>query len=124
MANFADGSWCPTLGMQRSDEWRILKAQYGDGYQQRILDGIHNLKRKWSLSWDNRPKEQAVAMLDYLKATKAASFPFKDPATGEVVQVFCDAWSITWNISRQGGEQAWGTIAADFEEAFGLWIAQ
>lgn len=31
----------------------ILIAQYGDGYEQRIPNGINYYKQNWSIQWDN-----------------------------------------------------------------------
>ena len=28
---------------------RVIKAQFGDGYQLRMIDGINNTPRKWAL---------------------------------------------------------------------------
>jgi phage-related protein len=118
--SFADGTWCPSLGMQMDNDWRLQKAQYGDGYQQRMLDGIHALQRRWMLNWDSRPRDELNAMVAYLTNTRANAFPFKDPATDEVISVFCDKWSITWNLKKT---VAYGTLTAQFDEAFGLWLA-
>ena len=44
-------------GLQQSTEPRVLKAQFGDGYELRMKDGINNTPRTWSLSFANRTKE-------------------------------------------------------------------
>ena len=35
---------------------RVLKQQFGDGYEMRIRDGINNVQRKFSLTFNNRTK--------------------------------------------------------------------
>ena len=32
------------------------QVQFGDGYEQRIQDGINNLKQEFSVTFNNRPK--------------------------------------------------------------------
>ena len=36
-----------------STEFRVIKAQYGNGYSQRAPDGINNSVGSWDLAWDN-----------------------------------------------------------------------
>lgn len=43
-------------GISESPEPRVLTARFGDGYEQRIVDGINNLPRKWSIGFNNRTK--------------------------------------------------------------------
>jgi len=44
-------------GFSESPEPRVLKAQFGDGYEQRIVDGINNITRTWQMTFANRTKE-------------------------------------------------------------------
>jgi len=43
-------------GVQQSEKPRVLKAQFGDGYELRVRDGINNTPREWGLTFNNRPK--------------------------------------------------------------------
>lgn len=43
-------------GFSESPEPRVLKAQFGDGYEQRIVDGINNIPRTWQMTFANRTK--------------------------------------------------------------------
>jgi len=45
-------------GVQMSTKPRVLKAQFGDGYEMRVKDGINNTPRSWSLNFANRPKAE------------------------------------------------------------------
>lgn len=121
MAGF-DGSvqcWVPDIPFTRNDEWRLNVAKFGDGYEQRVLDGINALDREWSLKWNNRTAAVITAMTTYLANLKAAGFLFKDPTTGLTYTVFCDSWSISWNLRRRGGDY-YGTLDADFRKANGV----
>ena len=44
-------------GIAEAPKPRVLKAQFGDGYEMRIRDGINNTPRKWSLVFNNRTRE-------------------------------------------------------------------
>ena len=44
-------------GIQQTPAPRVLKAQFGDGYEMRVRDGINNTPRTWALSFNNRTKE-------------------------------------------------------------------
>ena len=41
-------------GATETPKPRVLKAQFGDGYEMRIRDGINNTPRTWSLVFNNR----------------------------------------------------------------------
>lgn len=115
-----DGSdicWVPDEPYGRSEEPRLQIAQFGDGYQQRLLDGINSLRQTWRLSW-MRKSEEIIAMRDYLVAREGGAFLFQDPVTGETVNVWCDSWDIDWNVKRTSG-QWYGELSAVFERAYG-----
>lgn len=44
-------------GIQQAPAPRVLKAQFGDGYEMRVRDGINNTPRSWGLTFNNRTKE-------------------------------------------------------------------
>ena len=41
-------------GASETPQPRVIKAQFGDGYEMRIKDGINNTPRSWSLTFNNR----------------------------------------------------------------------
>jgi len=58
--NFIYGFTDPVMfdkGAQEAPKPRILKAQFGDGYEMRLADGINNTPRTWSLFFNNRTRE-------------------------------------------------------------------
>ena len=36
---------------------RVIKTQFGDGYEMRMVHGINNTPRKWSLVFNNRTND-------------------------------------------------------------------
>lgn len=123
----SDPCWVPVLPYGIEQDWRLRKAQYGDGYEQRILDGINALNLKWQVSFPNLPQVKLLDMDSYLTSMKAAAFPFTDPVTELTYSVFCDAWSISWDVKRKKDPvtlnyQFYGTLSAEFVRANGVQI--
>lgn len=118
-------TWCPTVPLSVSNEWRMNVAQYGDGYQQRALDGINALNQTFSVSYENRPQKMIEAMVAYLTTNKAKLFPFRHPVTGVITNVFCDSWDVEWGLvmwDARGYRSAYGTLSADFNRAYGVGV--
>jgi len=68
MANFnTDVNIIPDRGVSVSQTPRILKAVYGDGYEQRVAAGINNLPEEWSLTWNNATKANANKIIKFLE---------------------------------------------------------
>jgi len=66
----------PDKTMTKQSTPRVLVATFGDGYEQRIADGINTLNETYSLSFADRPKadiDDIVAFLDSKKGV--AKFP-------------------------------------------------
>lgn len=123
MADFSDGGFCPDIPATTESKWRLQIAVFGDGYQQRTLDGANALDRAWSLSFSNKPKYLIEQMDAYLTAAGAGPFAFRNPATGELVAVICDEWSIEWNLKRYATDELFGSLRAEFSRFNGLWLA-
>jgi phage-related protein len=122
----ADPCWVPDIPVGRDQEWRLRIAQFGDGYAQRMLDGINALNTKWQLTWEFREKAVVNAMVNYFIAQQGNAFQFKEPQSGTVYNVWCDKWHVDWNLRRKGDSPAtplfWGTLSAEFVRAFGVTV--
>jgi len=44
-------------GASETPNPRVIKAQFGDGYEMRVADGINNTPRTWSLAFNNRTND-------------------------------------------------------------------
>lgn len=122
MSDFVSG-WCPSIPASMQSTWRMNVAKFGDGYEQRMLDGINAKDQTWSVEYASRESIDIMAMDAYLTSAKSRTFPFKDPATGIVYQVFCDAWDINWNIVQfltDGSRRVFGTLSVEFRKANGV----
>lgn len=115
------GCWWPDMPMTKASEPRLRIAQYGDGYEQRTLDGINFMKLTWSLSFTRRAST-LLAMDAYLVAQGGGAFLFLDPTTQLLHRVFCDQWSIQWEMKKwnDGVRKDFGTLTAEFRKANGV----
>ena len=55
----------PDKGIQQTAKPRVLKAQFGDGYEMRVRDGINNTPREWSLAFKTRTKADIDNLYDF-----------------------------------------------------------
>lgn len=82
-------------------------SQFGDGYEQRLPDGINVIKQQFSINFSTRPKAEIdeIKLFFVARIGDGASFTFtyNDHTTGgtpvEVaIQVVCDFWTETYNF--------------------------
>ena len=52
-------------GATETPKPRVIKAQFGDGYEMRIRDGINNTPRTWSLAFNNRTREDTDNLYNF-----------------------------------------------------------
>ena len=119
---FADGTWCPSVPAALSSEWRMNVAQFGDGYEQRQLDGLNPLNRTYEVTYGGRHATELAGMNAYLISMGAAAFPFRDPVSMVEHLVFVDNWNIEWNMVKfleAAKRDVYGTLTASFRIAYG-----
>jgi phage-related protein len=90
---------------------KIKKAEFGDGYTQKMPDGLNHIRDGVTLTWDTLLPEQAKDMELFMKQ-KLGTIPFLyDVDEGEFVRWTCEIWE------RGRGDQH--TFTATFEQYFG-----
>jgi phage-related protein len=60
--------WKPSYNARIDSKPRIKTVQFGNGYQQRINDGLNNNLVEFTLNFDNRNEKETVSILHFLKA--------------------------------------------------------
>jgi phage-related protein len=65
----------PDKAMTKSSTPRMRTAKFGDGYEQRIVDGINNLEESYTLNFATRPKADIDDIVSFLD-TKAGVTKF------------------------------------------------
>tara|TARA_B000000565_G_C23650723_1_gene326508 strand:+ start:23 stop:406 length:384 start_codon:yes stop_codon:yes gene_type:complete len=102
-SSFGSRTIIPDKGMSRSNEPVIFKAEFGDGYQQRIANGINNLKQEFSVSFATREKAEIDDIVGFFESTNgvtAFDFTFADTnASGneETVKVYVSEFTQNWD---------------------------
>lgn len=76
------GTVTPDRTMTRQTKPQLLMATFGDGYEQRAVDGINHFKETYSVSFKNRGKEEIDDIVQYFESTNGVSrFNFTIPDT-------------------------------------------
>lgn len=90
-------------GMTRASKHRILTSKFGDGYEQRVLDGINTKDESFSVSFNKRAAEDInlIAAFFDSKAAKSFDFTVTDSFTGgnlsnRTMKVVCDSYNIVY----------------------------
>lgn len=105
-------TWSPAPGATQTKSPRVKAAQFGDGYSQRVGDGINNNPRVWNLTF-TRLTADIDAIDAFLTAHEdGASFDWTPPK-GAAGKFICKSWSE--NVIFRTVQ----SITATFEEVYG-----
>lgn len=89
--------WIPDQGVTRNIEARVNSIKFGDGYEQRVGDGINVLNEDVPLSFTLRPKAEINAIDDFLAARYGVeNFDWTNPR-GETFKYVCKSWSPSYS---------------------------
>lgn len=81
--------WSPSYNISVSHEPKVKSIQFGEGYEQRVKDGINNLPLGFSLSFESRTEAEATAIIHFLHNKEGyGSFYFKTPAPYGIIKKF------------------------------------
>ena len=86
-------------GFTRQNTPRIHALSFGDGYEQRIADGINTLDQTMNVSFSTRPKaeiDDLVAFFEGLGGVTKFEMTIDDSNGDETIKVTCKSWSQTW----------------------------
>ena len=92
----------PDKGMTRNAQQKTRVIKFGDGYEQRIADGINNLKQTMSVNFATRPKaeiDDIVAFFESLGGVTKFRMTIDDSNGAETIKVVCKSWQQTWAFS-------------------------
>ena len=100
-------TWTPSYNVTTSHKPRTLTVNFGNGYEERIPDGIFNTLITLNVSFDLRNETETTAILHFLRARKGAeSFivqnlpqPYADiPGGGYRKKFICSDFSSTFSF--------------------------
>lgn len=110
MATF---TYKPAQGASRNISPRVRTAQFGDGYMQRVGDGINTQPRVWDLTF-SRKKADIDAIDAFLAARGGVeSFDWTPPDGSAQGKFICKTWAKSMPSVRVQ------TLSGTFEEVFG-----
>ena len=82
VTNITDKKVIPDKNMTRSSTPRVLMQSFGDGYEQRLVQGINNITEEYALSFVNRAKAEADDIMAFFDTNGGATaFDFTIPDT-------------------------------------------
>lgn len=105
-------STAPDFGAQLEKKPRVRRAQFGDGYQQRVGDGINTQPESWSLTFSARTPAERDEIMSFLEARGGIEAFLWTTPRGTSGKFICQEWG--------GSPQsaAAHTVTAKFEQVF------
>jgi phage-related protein len=84
--------------MQLLNEPKVKAAKFGDGYEQRVADGINNDLQKWQITFSKRSAADVQEVYDFLKARGGwESFEWTPRGEASPRNFVCRKWSRTFD---------------------------
>ncbi len=102
-------NWIPQESLQVKVKPKVKVISFGDGYEQRAPDGIHNQLRSYSLQFAGT--EEEIRVIDQFLTEHGAvkAFRWTPQDTRKTSTFKCEEWS----LEVRG---YWNTLSATFQE--------
>ena len=89
-------NYTPDWGAKKQNKPRANKIQFGDGYEQRITDGLNSNMEVWSVTF-KRAKAEIDIIDDFLSDRSAVeAFNWVNP-NGHSIVVKCEEWDTSYD---------------------------
>lgn len=86
--------WCVAPNMSVKVEPKVKTIKFGDGYEQRIKDGINNNLRSYSVTL-KLARDEAYLIDEFLSRHGGVKvFLWREPNTHRLIKVKCGSWSL------------------------------
>lgn len=98
--------YTPDKALSKTSSPRVLTAKFGDGYEQRIADGINSIAETFSLTYNNREKayiDDLVVFLDSTKAVTSFNFVLPDTNAGggtKTIKTVCQDYNTVYQYDN------------------------
>lgn len=104
----------PAYGAQKTSQPKMRKAQFGDGYEQRVRFGLNQNPKVWNLTWNNITEANADTIEAFLdaRADDGASFDWTPPGESTAYKWVCEQWDKTIPYTGRA------VITASFRQVF------
>jgi phage-related protein len=97
-------------GFTKRVKHRLLVAKFGDGYEQRVRDGINTQDATFNFSFKNRPWEEIEVLSAFLDIK--AGLSFDAVISEETVKVVCENYDINY------GQNDIHTLTGNFRKVY------
>jgi phage-related protein len=105
----------PTYQTSTGEKPRVLRAEFGDGYSQRTIDGLNSLKVEGTLNFDGLTVEQADDIIDFCRARNGSeAFYFTLPREDDPRKFICTDWKRVYQAPLHDG------VIMTIEEVFDI----
>ncbi|MEY4952413.1 MAG: hypothetical protein RL299_837 [Pseudomonadota bacterium] len=102
-------TWTPDFGATADYKPRVRVTSFGDGYEQRVADGINTARDEWNLRFSVRTDAEADDILAFLRTQAAVSaFNWTPPGASIPIKVVCREWQRTMDSHNKN------TVTAKF----------
>lgn len=100
-------TFIPSRGFTNTIKPRVKTAQFGDGYAQRIVDGINTFTQEWNLVFGSRELTEVTQILEFFETQKGVyAFLWTPPGESTAVAVICPDWSKNYESHISASVQA------------------
>ncbi len=90
--------WTPSYGFNIDTQPLVRVIRFGEGYEQRLKEGVNNALIKVDLSFEKRNLKESTAIIHFLTEREAAeSFIFTTPEPYNIQKLFV---ARSWNMSQ------------------------
>ena len=103
----------PNLSNRKSHTPRLLTAQFGDGYEQRMPDGINHNPIRWSLTWNALTNSEADDIEAQLQGYQFQPFDYEVP--GDEARRYV---VVSGTLNRGHVSASHDTISVEIKEVF------
>lgn len=97
-------------GFTKKVKHRLLVAKFGDGYEQRVRDGINTQEATFNFAFKNRPWEEIEVLSAFLDVK--AGLSFDAIISEETVKVVCENYDINY------GQNDIHTLTGNFRKVY------
>ncbi len=105
----------PSPGTGRKTNYRLLKAEFGEGYTQTARAGINHRRRELTLSWATLTDDQAWDIACFLDGRGGdQSFLYTPPRESVPVKWTCEEWADT--VNDNGTRRITATFVQSFTQ--------
>lgn len=85
-------TYVPSYALEISHEPRVLVSKFGEGYEQRLADGINSQLKRYAVTFDTRDNVEADGIEAFFVAQGAVAAFDWTPPRGIAAKFVCRRW--------------------------------